>query len=223
MDFMKQYADIGNLIGKWKIGILILGWSILGTLACRGQNWDIQTLRQITLNRPRGMDHFYLAFSNTLEPLSAAVPLGLLAGGLLSHDPGLSAVGIQVGASILAGGGLALGLKYIVNRPRPFVTYPDIPHEGRDRDPSFPSGHSTLAFATATSLSLQLRRWYYVVPLYLWAGTVAYSRLDLGMHYPSDVAAGMLIGAGSAYLSFRLQHWLEGRWKQRHPKKMPIF
>jgi membrane-associated phospholipid phosphatase len=59
-----------------------------------------------------------------------------------------------------------------------------------------------MAFATATSLSLAYPKWYVIVPSFAYAGTVAYSRMHLGVHYPSDVAAGAVIGAGCAYLTF---------------------
>ncbi len=42
------------------------------------------------------------------------------------------------------------------------------------------------------------------MPSYTWAVIVAYSRMDLGVHYPSDILIGAVIGAGSAYLCFRL-------------------
>ena len=69
--------------------------------------------------------------------------------------------------------------------------------------PSFPSGHTSGAFATATILSLEYPKWYVIVPSYLWAGTVGYSRLHLGVHYPTDVLGAMVVGAGSAYLSYK--------------------
>jgi len=53
-------------------------------------------------------------------------------------------------------------------------------------------------------LALDYKKWYIVVPAYLWAGSVAYSRMYLGKHYTSDVTGGMIIGIGSGYLS----HWL---------------
>ncbi|MBK9735061.1 MAG: phosphatase PAP2 family protein [Saprospiraceae bacterium] len=96
-------------------------------------------------------------------------------------------------------------LKSAFSRTRPADKYPNEvfvsnPVHGR----SFPSGHTTVAFATATTLSLQYKKWYVVVPAYLGAASVGYSRMYLGKHYPSDVLAGAVIGIGSGYLS----HWL---------------
>jgi undecaprenyl-diphosphatase len=100
-------------------------------------------------------------------------------------------------------------------RQRPAETYPGIiiPYKivyGR----SFPSGHTSLVFASAASLSIQFKKWYVTVPAYLWAASVGYSRMYLGVHYPSDVITGAAVGIGSAYAS----QWLNK--KLFPPKKM---
>ena len=73
---------------------------------------------------------------------------------------------------------------------------------------SMPSGHTSLAFATATTLTLSYPKWYVIAPSYFWACSVGYSRMNLGVHYPSDVAAGALLGAGSAYITHLVNGWL---------------
>ena len=85
-------------------------------------------------------------------------------------------------------------LKHSIGRPRPFVACPDIRACVRALDKfSFPSGHTLHAVAFAVVFS-----WHFplvgaaLVPLVL---LIALSRVALGLHYPSDVAAGALIGA----------------------------
>jgi len=73
-----------------------------------------------------------------------------------------------------------------------------------------PSGHTSTAFATATALTLQYPKWYVIAPSYVYAGLVGYSRMHPGVHHPSDVLAGALIGAGCAYLSHVVNKKLMG-------------
>ena len=87
-------------------------------------------------------------------------------------------------------------------------TAPVIQRLSSDFTPSFPSGHTTSAFCTATSLSLMYPKWYVIVPAYSWATMVGYSRMHLGMHYPLDVLAGAILGTGISLVSFKLQKWI---------------
>ena len=98
--------------------------------------------------------------------------------------------------------GATVGLKYLVRRPRPFVRFPDIEaraHISR-RDPySLPSGHTSIAFALVTSWTLSHPKWYVAAPGYLWATSVAVSRVWQGVHYPSDILFGALLGGAVAW------------------------
>ncbi|MCC6370880.1 MAG: phosphatase PAP2 family protein [Bacteroidia bacterium] len=104
------------------------------------------------------------------------------------------------------------GLKIAINRTRPFKEYPnDITLRVKEPGPySFPSGHTTSAFATATALSLSYKKWYVAVPSYLYAGFVGYSRMRLGVHYPSDVLGGMAIGIGAGFLTWWVDKKVNG-------------
>ena len=79
-------------------------------------------------------------------------------------------------------------------RDRPFVSYPsEIIAIGRQfTDASFPSGHMTAILAVFTVIVYYYRRWWW--PISLFIIFLAFSRLHLGMHYPSDVLAGMVFG-----------------------------
>ena len=78
-----------------------------------------------------------------------------------------------------------------------------------------PSGHTSTAFATATSLSLAYPKWYVVAPSFIWAGTIGYSRMHLGVHYPSDVVVGALVGSGSAFLCYKANQWINKKRKKK--------
>ncbi len=154
--------------------------------------------------------------TNSVYPIAIAVPITELITGYAKHDQKI----IQAGWTTIAGSGInfivAFGLKYSINRDRPYVTYPVLQPYQRDKDPSFPSGHSSFAFNTATSLVMHFPKWYVAVPAYTWSTTVAYTRMHLGMHYPTDVITGAVIGAGSAILAYKGNQWLQHHRKLKH-------
>lgn len=91
-------------------------------------------------------------------------------------------------------------LKQLFFRPRPFVKgfvhlLPPVPS---NKDSSFPSKHTTLAFALAASVFLYHR----LAGVFLWLLSilVGISRIWSGQHYPSDIAASALIGNATAYI-----------------------
>lgn len=174
------------------------------------QNIDIDLLKNINQNRNPNLDKPFNSISKSVYPLSVALPISLLGSGLITKDKNLQRQGLTSFASLAISMGTTYTLKKNINRDRPYITYPTIqqPYYLED-DPAFPSGHTTAAFTTATSLSLTFKKWYVVVPAYTWAGAVAYSRLHLGVHYPSDVLAGAAIGAGSAWLCYKANRWLQ--------------
>ncbi len=71
---------------------------------------------------------------------------------------------------------------------------------------SFPSSHAVNNFALATFLSFYYRRWRWI--FFTYAGLIAMSRVWVGVHYPSDIAAGAVIGALFAFLLKKLWEWV---------------
>jgi undecaprenyl-diphosphatase len=111
--------------------------------------------------------------------------------GLLWRRPSLFvAVLVAVGAADL----LTALIKEVVPRHRPFE------HQlGRsERNHSFPSGHTATAFAGATVLSAFAPR--YRILFYALACLIGFSRLYNGVHYPTDVLAGAVLGVATALL-----------------------
>lgn len=69
---------------------------------------------------------------------------------------------------------------------------------------SFPSAHASVAFALAAGVFLVTRQVHWTLLAFSAASFIAWSRVYLGLHYPSDVAAGALTGAASGWLAWRL-------------------
>ena len=184
---------------------VLLMWFIQGF----SQNADIRLLRKINVTRSLKLDGSFRLITNTVAPVSLAAPLAMIGVGLNNKDKVLTSQGYVAGASLLVSTGISLSLKYSIRRKRPFVVYNDIQKMAPAGPLSFPSGHTTAAFATATSLSLAFPKWYVVAPSFVWAAAIAYSRMHLGVHFPSDVLAGILIGAGSSMLCYEAQGWIK--------------
>jgi undecaprenyl-diphosphatase len=114
-------------------------------------------------------------------------------------------IGASIGATLL---------KEVFDRPRPDI----IPHMVKVSSLSFPSGHSLLAAVVYPTLGalvarlvkhLRLKLYFVTVSLVL-TGLIGVSRVYLGVHYPTDVVAGWMLGLGWAILC-----WLALRGLQR--------
>lgn len=168
------------------------------------QNLDIDLLRKINLDRNQALDPTFKFVTNSVSPIGLGAPLIVTSIGFIQKDNTLKNKGYYIGATLLTSAVLTTTLKFAIDRDRPFVTYPDIQKLTGAGSPSFPSGHTSEAFATATSLSFAFPKWYVIAPSFLWAGAAGYSRMHLGVHYPTDVLVGALIGSGSAWLCHEL-------------------
>jgi len=121
------------------------------------------------------------------------------------------------------------GIKFAVARPRPCEALSDIRTIAgfgcsSEFDPAFPSGHASRAFALATFLAVRFRR-RAGLSAFVFAGLVGLSRIYLGVHWPSDVLGGALLGVGLAVLVEIVSRRVGGyqRIRQRIVEAIPHF
>ena len=177
------------------------------------QNIDIDILKGINPQYPTST--VWKATSGSVDWTAGALSLGTLGYGLIKKNKNIQQNGYEL--IMTAGIDIAVTqiLKKVFNRTRPEDKYPGVIFPATlSHDKSFPSGHTSLAFSMATTLTLQYKKWYVIVPAYLWASSVGYSRMYLGKHYPSDVLAGAVLGTGSSWLSYIISNKLFKRKKQ---------
>jgi len=193
--------------------ILLLIVLLFSNIESYSQNWDINTLRKINLNRNKSLDESFKVITNSVSPVSIGIPVGLLTYGLIKRDSITMHKAIYIGESLIIGAVFSTIIKKTVKRDRPSVTYPDIQNVVHGGSYSFPSGHTSEAFSFATSISIAYPKWYIIAPAMLWASGVGYSRMHLGVHYPTDVIGGAILGGGSAYLTYVLNKWINNHHK----------
>lgn len=124
-------------------------------------------------------------------------------------------------SALLLGAAIEFTTKRIIARPRPPAIYHILP----ESDPSFPSGHATgsAAFFVALALVLSPRlrttagRVVLLLASGLLAAAVGFSRVVLGVHWLSDVAAGWLLGVAVAVSVVLLSPRLAARDQRRAP------
>ena len=163
------------------------------------QRLDDKILINLSNHRNEERTGFFMFLSKHNDVVNVGVPVALLAGGVIANDKEMRQNALYVASASAVNVLATLFLKKVIKRPRPFNGLVKINAVYQPSHYSFPSGHTSTAFTTATALSHAYPKWYVIAPAYLWAGSVSFSRLYLGVHYPTDVAAGALLGTGSAF------------------------
>ncbi len=164
------------------------------------QQIELEVLKVINVNRDQDFDGFFQTITDSAFYVAFGVPLLLIIVNKFWKNVSLGKKPYYLFSVVISSAIVSNILKYTINRPRPFITHPIIEKISAGGSPSFPSGHTTDAFAIATAISIAYPKWYIIIPAYAWAFTVAYSRMFLGVHYLSDVIAGILFGVGIAFL-----------------------
>ncbi len=178
---------------------------------------EVNTLRRINPDNPNST--VWTSLSSTSKYISVGVPVGYFVAGLIHDNKQLKQKAAYTAAAILLNTATTTLLKNVVKRERPYNIFTGIFPDKIESDFAFPSGHTSSAFATATSLAITTKKWYIAVPALAWSTGVGYSRIYLGQHYPSDVIMGALVGSSSALFC----HWASKQLAKRKKSKTVLI
>jgi membrane-associated phospholipid phosphatase len=139
--------------------------------------------------------------------------------GKVTHKRTLADVGLHSAESIILATGITGLVKDVAGRARPYLSNGDDPKDFKfgggfnsDDRRSFPSGHSTAAFAAASALTSEVKRWYpnatWIVGPVMYSGAtvVGLSRMYHNKHWASDVVLGAAVGTFSGIKVVRYSH-----------------
>ena len=179
------------------------------------QTLDVEVFRFINLRLSNPAFDILMPF---LSGNALFLPAALLAGILLAwkgRARGLLCVLVLLVALAVGDGLVCNTIKHAAGRERPFLVLPDVLcRVGQSDSGSLPSSHAANWFAATMVLLVYYRRSLWVMlPL---AVMVSFSRVYNGVHYPSDVLAGAILGAGSAVATMwalsALWQWAGRKW-----------
>ncbi len=156
---------------------------------------DINILRLVQQHRIVALDNVLYLISFISSYISIGIVLTILITSLIKKSKPLRVIFYKMLAVLIVAALISFSLKTIINRERPFKTYPDIEKLSEGGNSSFPSGHALEAFAIAVAFSTLIPKKKYIILVFAWAILVGYSRIALGVHYPGDVLGGMIIGS----------------------------
>lgn len=193
-------------------------WEIAGAavLVATSTVLDRPLHRETREHRNRTLTNLANAFRQEGEPAYyAGISLGVYGVGLVSGSPEIRRAGRRLVVSVAASAVVMEGMKMLVGRSRPnenrgpwhfspFTSLKD--SAGIEARGSFPSGHTTAAFAVATSLADDINYWPVSVVLYTLAAGTGFSRVYDNRHWFSDTVAGAILGITTAKV-------VSGHWR----------
>lgn len=171
--------------------------------------WEGQLLLFLQAHRSPFWDDLFSRFTHLGDAGLVFITVGVL---LLLFRPTRRAGGTVLLALLIGLLITNVTLKPLVSRMRPFLDVPGLlPLVTENDSHSFPSGHACAAFAFASALWHTLPvRWGKRLAV-AFAALMAFSRLYVGVHYPTDVLAGVLVGVLSGVLAHALLQHLPSR------------
>jgi membrane-associated phospholipid phosphatase len=186
-------------------GWLAAGGFVAGVLVLQAQDEAVR--REVQDARDEWVDDIavwgeHLGSVEVLLPV-LAVGYGI---GYAADDGKLKEASLLGFESVVISGIVGQGIKHLFGRARPYEeegAYEFLGPSWVDGHDSWPSGHTTIAYATATALHLEYRTPWVSVPAYLLATLGAWSRVNDDAHWTSDVFAGAFWGTSVAWGVYR--------------------
>lgn len=144
-------------------------------------------------------DGIIVFFASYLAYLMPVIFLGLVFFSSYSRREKWILLVVAGAASVIARFGVAELIRLFYHRPRPFLVLPDVHALFTDSAWSFPSGHATFFFAFSTAVYLYNKKWG--IGFFVATVLITVSRVIAGVHYPSDIIGGAIIGIIVAYIT----------------------
>ncbi len=157
-------------------------------------DYDLRLLEWINHNRIPCLDDFFRFLTDTAGVLAAVIAILVIVYGWIKKTAYLKYGKYQAAFAFTVNVIIINILKYTINRPRPFEVDKYIEKLTGGGSPSFPSGHTADVVVGALSMCFLFPKQTWLLTItWIWAIFVAYSRMALGVHYPSDVLAAAVI------------------------------
>ena len=147
----------------------------------------------------RFFDMLVVFFAEYFQYLLVAIFLLLLYFSQYARREKFRMFWVTVVSTIVARLGVTELIRFFYHRPRPFVSY-QVQQLFSENGWSFPSGHSAFFFAMATAIYLYNKKWG--IGFFFAAVLMNISRIIAGVHYPSDILGGAIVGIAVGYIVF---------------------
>jgi membrane-associated phospholipid phosphatase len=195
-------------IDSWYKGNQVLNNKDSSSYKKDPDNFDCRLFRSINNSRSPLKTKVLNTFDNSMLPVALMLPPTLFIYSRVKRNTYDENSAYLLFTSEFANFAVTFGIKTFFKRARPLNALNNVHSKGVPILDvySFPSGHTSTSFAMATMFALRYPAYPQVyAPMFAWGLIIAYARPYFGMHYPSDLLAGAIIGSGSSILVYSLR------------------
>lgn len=202
---------------SWRDAAILEGFAIATVAVAPLDTRFAERLQNQSVQENRSMKRVARFVETVTDPGAFIIGTGMYVYGRVTKKPRAADLGLHGTEALLIGSQIGNLLKGVVGRARPYVDVTR-PHDyvvfrgfsGGTDYRSFPSGHTIAAFAAASAVTSETKRWY---PRSVWivgpvmyggAAAVGWSRMFDNKHWASDVMTGAAIGT---FAGLKVVHW----------------